>query len=205
MSRVGVGSLGLAVIAGGLTRGLQSHSLWTTRLAAIGTSAVIVAAAFSHGWLRLPSPTATSAVRVAVVQGDIDQSVKWEREWQDRTVAIYRRLTNAAIPQQPHLIVWPETAVPFFLSQDPRTAIIADAVRQAHASLLTGAPDRREGAPRNSAVLFGPDGVARGRYAKRHLVPFGEYVPLKRLLWIVNVLTGGAIGEFVPDDQAKPS
>ncbi len=182
----------------GLARTLRGPGSWKRRLAALGTPAVIVAAAFSYGWLRPLPPGATSFVRVAVVQGAIDQSVKWEAEWQERTLLTYRRLTSAAAPQQPGLIVWPETAVPFVLSTDPRTATIADAARQAHAYLLTGAPDRREGTRRNTAVLFGPDGVARGRYDKRHLVPFGEYVPLKRVLWFVNVLAGGAIGEFAP-------
>lgn len=182
----------------GLARTLRGPGSWKRRLAFLGPAAVIIVVAFSYGWLRPPSPTATAVVRVAVVQGAIDQSVKWDREWQERTLAIYRRLTSAAVPQEPRLIVWPETAVPFFLSEDPRTATIADAARQAHAYLLTGAPDLRSGAPRNSAVLFGPDGAAHGEYDKRHLVPFGEYVPLKRLLWFVNVLAGGAIGEFAP-------
>ncbi len=182
----------------GLARALRGPGLWTIRLAALGTSAVIVAAALGYAWLRPSFAATTPEVAVAVIQGDIDQSVKWEREWQERTVVIYRRLTSAAAAQQPRLIVWPETAVPFFLSGDSRTATIAAAARQARAYLLTGAPALREGAPRNSAILFGPDGVARGQYDKRHLVPFGEYVPLKRLLWFVNVLAGGAIGEFVP-------
>jgi len=137
-------------------------------------------------------------VGIAVIQGDIDQSVKWEREWQARTLAIYGRLTRAAASRQPALIVWPETAVPFLLSGDPRTATIADSARQTHAYLLTGALDRRDGVLQNSAVLVGPDGVIAGEYAKRHLVPFGEYVPLKNLLWFVNVLAGGTIGELTP-------
>lgn len=55
----------MIAVNAGLARALRSRGLWTTRLAALGTSAVIVAAAFGYGWLRPPWPTATSVVRVA--------------------------------------------------------------------------------------------------------------------------------------------
>jgi len=182
----------------GLARALRGPGEFTRRLAAVATPATVVAAALGYAWLR-PSPAVTvPGVVVAVIQGDIDQGVKWEPAWQARTLAIYRHLTSQAARQQPRLIVWPETAAPVFLFEDPRSTAIADAARHANAYLLTGALDRRDGATRNIAVLFDPHGVVNGEYAKRHLVPFGEFVPLKQPLWFLNVIVGGAIGELTP-------
>lgn len=98
--------------------------------------------------------------------------------------------------------MWPEAAVPFLLQEDPRRVQIEALAREVGASLLVGAPDVQAGQPRNSAFLLGPAGRLLGRYDKRHLVPFGEYVPLRRLLFFVDPLAGGAIGQFSPGREA---
>lgn len=119
-----------------------------------------------------------------------------------KTLDIYRELTREAARQRPELVVWPEAAVPFLLQADPRRAQIEALAREVGASLLVGAPDVQAGQPRNSAFLIGPNGRLLGRYDKRHLVPFGEYVPLSRLLFFVDPLAGGAIGQFSPGREA---
>jgi predicted amidohydrolase len=133
---------------------------------------------------------------VALVQGSIDQGVKWDPAYQDTTLAVYRTLTVDAARQGAKLIVWPETALPFVFDEDRRRAAVQRLAHETGAYLLVGALARESDGPRNSAFLVAPDGDLVGRYDKRHLVPFGEYVPLKRLLPFVEVLGGGAIGEF---------
>jgi predicted amidohydrolase len=156
----------------------------------------------TYGWL-LPLPPSTELpLAVAIVQGNIDQGVKWDPAWQSKALQLYRYLTLEAARERPRLIVWPETAVPFFLREDPRRAELETLARAAGAYLLVGAPDRLSEQSRNSAFLVGPDGRMLGQYDKRHLVPFGEYVPLRRLLFFVNVLAGGGIGEFAPGKEA---
>ncbi len=187
-----------AALAGALVRGPS----WRARLAPLGLAGLILLAALGYGELRSPAEAEISRVAVAVIQGNIDQGVKWDPTWQDKTVGIYSDLTRRAAQGQPKVIVWPETAVPFLFADDPRRAAVEGLARDAGAFLLVGAPDRRAGEVRNSAFLIGPGGQLLGRYDKRHLVPFGEYVPLKPLLSFVNVLAGGAIGEFAPGREA---
>ncbi len=155
-----------------------------------------------YGWLW-PLPGAKKpSLQVALVQGNIDQSVKWDPAWQGKTLSIYSELTRVAAREHPRLIVWPEAAVPFLLREDPRRGMVAAMARDAGAYLLVGAPDWQAGQPWNTAFLVGPEGWMLGRYDKRHLVPFGEYVPLRQALFFVNPLAGGAIGEFASGREA---
>jgi apolipoprotein N-acyltransferase len=121
---------------------------------------------------------------VTLVQGGIEQSIKWEPEKRQLTLDRYAALT------EPHwgagIVLWPETALPAFHSQlaDYLGAMDRRA-RAANTALLIGIPydlheaGRYAGRYYNSIVGLG---TATGRYDKRHLVPFGEFLPLKELL-----------------------
>lgn len=197
----GVSFVVMAVNAG-LARTLLAPKNWHTLVGPLGTAGLFVVGALGYSWLWPLPDSGKPAIPVAVVQGNIDQGIKWDPAWEDKTVALYKALTVQAARARPRFIVWPETAVPFFLREDPRRAKIEAVARAAGAFLVVGAPDRHAGKPQNSAFLVGPDGRMLGRYAKRHLVPFGEYVPLKKFLFFVNVVAGGAIGEFAPGREA---
>ena len=197
----GVSFVVLAVNAA-LARALLTWKDRPGLLAPLGTAGVVFIGAMGYGWLRPLSEDTTPSIPVALVQGNIDQGVKWDSDWQDKTLDVYRGLTLEAARNRPHLIVWPETAVPFFLRKDARRTVVETLARETGAHLLVGAPDQQGGQARNSAFLVGPEGRLLGRYDKRHLVPFGEYVPLRRLLFFINALAGGAIGEDAPGREA---
>lgn len=158
--------------------------------------------------LNLPQP-ATRPLQVALIQGNIDQSVKWSPAFREATLDIYSSLSRqAAERRQPDLIVWPESAAPFFFQENsPASDRIRALARELRTHLLFGSPalELRNGRPANlnSAFLLGPDGSERGRSDKVHLVPFGEYVPLARLLPFVSKLVHG-IGDFVPGREIRP-
>jgi apolipoprotein N-acyltransferase len=190
------------VVNAAMVRVIKFRGSATRAAAPLGTAVVVLGLAAGYGWVG-PRPQDTRPpIPVAVVQGNIDQGVKWDPAWQRKTLAVYEGLTRGAMRARPEFVVWPETAAPFFLREDPRRERVEAIAREAAAYLLVGAPDRHGGAPRNSAFLLGPDGQVLGQYDKRHLVPFGEYVPLKRLLFFVNAVAGGAIGEFAPGGEA---
>jgi apolipoprotein N-acyltransferase len=163
-----------------------------------------LAAIWGYGEWRLhQSSTASSAadLTVALLQGNIEQDLKWDAAAREAIFSIYRGLTlEAAEDSEVELIVWPEAATPFFFTSDrvfqPRQLQLAKAAGR---PLLFGSPTYgREGGQNvmyNSAFLVGPEMSVLGRYDKIHLVPFGEYIPLRRLLFFLDKLVAG-IGDF---------
>jgi apolipoprotein N-acyltransferase len=158
----------------------------------------------TYGHFRLDRIEALAAeapaTRVAVVQGNIEQAVKWDPAHQERTVEKYVALSLAAMADRPELVVWPETAAPFyFLHNRPMTARVVEGVREAGAFFVVGSPSferAKEGVDLfNSAFLIRPDGQLAGRYDKHHLVPFGEYVPLGEFFPFLDTLVA-QVGNF---------
>ena len=155
-----------------------------------------VALAVAYGWRVLSEPApATQKVRIAVIQPNIPQEQKWVPETVDLIYARLLSLTQAAIRIPGlHLIIWPETAVP----DDIRDSVPSyDLVYQLVTNgvpILVGSMDtewRDEAKPLfyNSSFLFGTDGAIVQGYDKRHLVIFGEYIPLQESLPFVKALT----------------
>ena len=137
---------------------------------------------------------------VALAQGNVDQSVKWLPSFQHETLRRYVSLSKAALQTSPDLIVWPETALPFyFLHNDDLTAQVLELVRDCAVYFIFGSPSflRTEQGIRyyNSAYLVDPTGKVVGKYDKVHLVPYGEYVPLKRFFPFLGKIVE-AVGDF---------
>lgn len=142
-----------------------------------------------------------SSISVGVVQPNVDQAVKWDTAYREETLARFDRLTGQ-LGHATDLVIWPEAATPFLFEREPvyQLQLIALASR-AQAPILFGSPAIRFYPDRrpyllNSAYLLSPDGQLLGRYDKHHLVPFGEYIPLKSsLLFFLDKLVEG-IGDF---------
>lgn len=116
---------------------------------------------------------------VSLIQGNVSQHMKWNPAYLHISLQRYQQLTNANINS--NLIVWPEGAVPDLLN-DQRTFLskIDDAAKAHHTAVISGIPiSNKSGQYFNGAITLGD---AYGVYLKRHLVPFGEYVPLENLL-----------------------
>ncbi len=127
-------------------------------------------------------------VRVAVLQGNIDQGVKWSPDRFERTLGIYEELTREASAAGAQLVLWPETAVPGAIGSDPGAARRLEALAEETGALLViGAvglgpgPDGRRSVFDSAFAIDSRAGLV-GRYDKSHLVPFGEYLPLAELL-----------------------
>lgn len=159
------------------------------------TASVVLIAALGYGYHRLNAEAGSSGITVTVVQGNIEQDKKWDPAYQGEVIATYQRLTRKAIEQKPDLVIWPETATPFYFGGNRdnahRSEDLRRFVRAINTPLLTGSPTYevkggRATALRNSAFLLDRDGATGSLYHKMHLVPFGEYVPMRKLLFFIK-------------------
>lgn len=154
--------------AGGMLRGFTPE---------LYLSLLPVAAAF---WLHIHSAAErreTVAVRVAAVQPDVDPNRKWDAAAANGLVRSLSALTREAGANRPDLILWPEAAAPFPLGTPAYAAQLRALAAETGATLVIGVIEGRDGGYANSIAAVGPEGPTGPAYAKRRLVPFGEYVP----------------------------
>lgn len=178
----------------------------TKRLAAGSVIALIAGVALiaSYGHWRLKAidrlMTTAPKTRIAVIQGNIDQAVKWDPAFQKDTIKKYNQLSASVIKQRPDLIVWPESATPFyFLYNIAPSEMVFEGIRQTATAYLIGSPSFVRTADvveyYNSAYLIVPEEKTMGKYDKTHLVPFGEYVPFKKWLPFLGKIVA-QVGDF---------
>ena len=171
-------------------------------------SIIILAAVFGlslvYGHWRLTAVNekiaAAPKARVAVIQGNIDQGIKWNPAFQIDTVKKYNRLSAAIVEQQPDLIVWPEAATPFYFLVDIKPSeLVFEGIHQTGIDHLIGSPSFERGRDAdkyfNSAYLISPKTKTMGKYDKTHLVPYGEYVPFKKWLPFLGKIVA-QVGDF---------
>ncbi|HEU5079779.1 MAG TPA: apolipoprotein N-acyltransferase [Opitutaceae bacterium] len=148
--------------------------------------------------------------RVAVVQPDIPQTVKWDPSKSDFIFDTLGGLTARAAKSSPDFILWPEASTPFAVKGQPQVQAWTESlVRAVKTPLVLGSvsfenldtPNERW---YNGVFVVDPaSGLQSASYAKQHLVPFGEYVPLRPLLgWIKKFVEVG--GDATPGDSTAP-
>lgn len=154
---------------------------WRRRGAMLAMAGLLIACA---GLARIQwTRPAGEPFLATLLQGNVPQDQKWLPENQRATLELYALLTRQHWDAR--LIVWPETAVPMFFQQAKNSlAILKDEAEQHHADLLIGIPVADPEGRRyyNAVVALGRES---GMYFKRHLVPFGEFLPLRPLLGFV--------------------
>jgi apolipoprotein N-acyltransferase len=158
-------------------------------------------------WTRAGEP-----LQVGLVQGNVDVSEKVESGRGASILQNYLRMTRQAIGAGAELVVWPESSTPFAFDEDPDSAAqVRTLARQARVPILLGSDefewrtvDNRRVVDKsfNSAFLVRADGLTGGVYRKIHLVPFGEYVPLKRLLFFAAPLVEAVGSGFDAGEDA---
>lgn len=176
----------------------------------VGLTAVIILLALPL--VKSPSPSTGEPVRTIIVQGGIDQDHKWDPAFQNTTVATYTRMTRE-MARTPgfKLVIWPETSMPFYFQEASELRQrVCDTARQTNATLVLGSPGYTRTPSLspgydlfNRAFLVAPDGTIRAWYDKRHLVPFGEYIPLGSWVPFIQKLVVGAM-DFSAGLSPKP-
>ena len=186
----------LALVAGVLPAVLAEGSR-RRRLLALGVALALPLAVWGGGALRLAGAPAwgtdvTPGVGLRLVQANIPQREKWDRELLSRNFQLYRDMTTRQRPDWITHVIWPETAVAWDLTRDLVVRRAIARMTPPGGLLLTGTL-RREKNPRriwNSMIAIDGDGAVAGVYDKFHLVPFGEYMPLGSILPFDKITAG---------------
>jgi len=161
-------------------------------------------AVYSYGIARINqiSKMKENAIgmNVALIQGNIDQSIKWNESYQRETINIYESLSLRRQHPEGGLLVWPETAVPFdYQDEGELRHRVTDIAKKSHSWFIMGSMSyQMKGKIKdyyNSAYLLSPKGDVHGKYDKVHLVPYGEYVPLRTIFPFITALAAD-IGDF---------
>jgi apolipoprotein N-acyltransferase len=177
------------------------------RIAAIATAAVVLAGIAGWGTWRLADGSLTRAgtpIRVGLVQGNIEQKLKWDPREARRIFTTYVAMTRDVVKRGAQYVLWPESSTPFMFEEDEGgQAALRALAREVGVPILFGSDQIvRAATPAlyNAAFLLAPDGHTVAVYRKIHLVPFGEFIPLQRYLTFVSPLVGGLL-EFSAGDS----
>ena len=141
---------------------------------------------------------------VGLVQPNISQEQKWDPRLAGDIARRFDRLTREAVAGGAQAVLWPESSTPYMFDEDPvQAAAIRTLVQQTGVPLLFGSDEVERGTPNrfyNSAFVLDPTGATAAVYRKIQLVPFGEFVPLKDLLFFVSPLVD-AVADFKPGER----
>lgn len=166
---------------------------------------------FLYGFLKVKTDISSHYDEkiVGIVQGNVDQSIKWNPLYRNATMEKYKNLTNSLISKNPdvELIIWPETATPFFFRHDIFwSSSVKRMVREMNRPIFFGTPDYKivGGKIRylNTALILDSSGEIVEEYNKLHLVPFGEFIPLYEYLRFLEKLFPAA-GIFSSGEKPK--
>ncbi len=197
----------------------QKHSNMRMRLGGMGILCTVLPIIFGVYTLYTNPIMQKSEQDIAFImtEGNIDQNIKWEPDTQSASLKIYEDLTRQAVNawhqentgKQKAIIIWPETAMPFFLEHHKVfTPRLMNFVNEMQLPLIVGAPgiithSAKKREIFNRAYLLNPKGYIGGFYDKMHLVPFGEYVPSWLLINFLESLLQG-VGNFTQGKQITP-
>ncbi|MEK6714422.1 MAG: apolipoprotein N-acyltransferase [Candidatus Omnitrophota bacterium] len=168
---------------------------------AILLSSMLLVLTLSYGYSHLnllPTTYNLSPIRISLIQANIPQELKWSPAAKEDIVNKYFRLTREILQARPDLIIWPETAMQDYLIIDKQgysnIDYLSNFVRELKVPFLLGVVAVENEDFYNSAVLFSKEGGILQRYDKLHLVPFGEYIPLRAVLPFLEAVV--PIGDF---------
>lgn len=192
-------------LAAALSAGLLAV-LWHERWSRAGRIALLALAILWGSGAALRSVAWTEPegepFSVALLQGNIAQDLKFNEDALFDTLETYRRL---ALQSDARLTVLPETALPLLREELPTVMLaqLRDHARQNGGDVLIGSFEREQGNYYNSVFTLGT--ADEQHYRKHHLVPFGEFIPLRSLLgWFINGVLNIPMGDLARGSEAQP-
>ncbi|MCX7965705.1 MAG: apolipoprotein N-acyltransferase [Syntrophorhabdaceae bacterium] len=173
--------------------------IYTLIVAALITTSII------YGVTRLNSDNkGIERKSVAIIQGNIRQDIKWDEAFKAKTVDKYIKMTTEHA-RGSDIVIWPETSMPFaFNTAKKIQEVLKSLAISINSFLLFGTVHMEDGDKfYNSAYLIDRQGNISGFYNKVHLVPFGEYTPLKKYIPFLEKITAAG-GNFTPGKSHTP-
>ena len=176
-----------------------------SRLVAVALTATLLLSVGGWGARRVADGSLTregAPLRIGLVQGNIAQDDKWNPAEARRIFTTYVAMTRDVVRRGARFVVWPESSTPFMFEEDEAGGAALRALAgEVGAPILFGSDQIDRSGPVlqlfNAAFLITPEGATGAVYRKMHLVPFGEYIPLKRWLYFVSPLVE-RLAEFSP-------
>jgi apolipoprotein N-acyltransferase len=193
-----------ALVAEAVRPAREGPAIWR-RAAAVGLALALVAGGWLWGVQRMRAVEAAASaapkLAVTVVQANVSLPMLWQKKLRPVVIERHARPSRRAMagnPGRPWLVIWPESAAPFYFLRDARPSLpVLELAKELDAYIMLGSLGVVESGGKlqvsNRSWLVGPGGKAEGFYDKVHLVPFGEYVPLARVLFFVRAVA--QIGE----------
>ncbi|HST37062.1 MAG TPA: apolipoprotein N-acyltransferase [Allosphingosinicella sp.] len=184
-----IGTYGLSGIAV-LTGGMLLLALSQRRAAAL--LALGLGASAAAAWALHPAPVGGEGPQLRIVQPNIGQQDKWRPEYRRENLRRFASLSGRP-SATPRLLLWPEAATPDLLSVQPAARRrLASLIGERDLLLLGGVEyvfgdDGYATAAYNSVFVLAPDGGLGPRYDKAHLVPYGEYLPMRPVLSAIGL------------------
>ncbi len=168
-------------------------------------ASIVLIGSLSYGfyYLRNFASKEGPQIKATLIQGNIEQKMKWEKKYRKDIIKTYERLTISSVQNKPDIIIWPEAALPFFYNLEiPETLWLNGLNKSLGIPMLIGGQYLEKDnlgkyTYYNSAYFLKPDSIDTiRRYDKIHLVPFGEFVPFSNILSFVKkfVYVPGELG-----------
>jgi apolipoprotein N-acyltransferase len=158
-----------------------------------GLSLGLLSGIYGFGHYRLSHAEAgdLTNINLRIVQANIAQEIKWDRNLRYDNLMQYVKLSQVPAIHSDYHIIWPESAIPFLINEEAVRALIKPAIAPGKL-LLTGSIRTEQNLCYNSISVIDDQGLIVTHYDKSHLVPFGEYVPLRYMLpSYINKITYG--------------
>jgi apolipoprotein N-acyltransferase len=183
------------------------------RLPLLATTASLLLLTLLFGYFTITNTIPGSKIKLSLVQGNIEQSKKWDPRYAREIMKTYTELTQEASKEQPAMIIWPETATPGSITRIPMLYTqVKNVAKNAGTYLLLGSAQHQKFAQResntpkyfNSVYLINPDSsvVKNQRYDKIRLFPFGEYLPFKEIIpW--SSIGVSSMDHYMPGKEFK--
>ena len=172
-----------------------------------GLSLILMFISIVFGFFELDKETKyENHIKVSIIQGNIPQEKKLDPRFNNENFLIHKELTLKAANNSPQIIIWPETSIFTYLLYDKKYLTeVEELAKKTKAFLFIGTPhyDRHYNVY-NSIAVFSQSGEVIGRYDKQHLVPFGEYLPFKPVLYPILKNTGYYNKDFTPGTKINP-